>query len=78
MPKHFFRVSIHFIYRLAFSISKLCTVTSNYRSNRVVSAVISEGNPVSSTSSGADVFKLTYLEVGFVLFFGFFLFVLFG
>lgn len=40
-------------------------MTHNYRLGRVVSAVISEENPVSSTISGADAFKLTYLEVGF-------------
>ncbi|XP_058193680.1 uncharacterized protein LOC131310592 isoform X2 [Rhododendron vialii] len=38
------------------------TKLSTHRSGRVVSAVISEENPVSSTISGADAFKLTYLE----------------
>ena len=35
------------------------------RPNRTVSAVVSEENAVGSNFSGTDVFKLTYLEVGF-------------
>lgn len=34
-----------------------------YRWDRVVSAVVSEESAVGSSSSGTDVFKLTYLEV---------------
>ena len=38
------------------------------RLNRTVSAVVSEENAVGSNFSGTDVFKLTYLEVGFRFF----------
>ena len=37
-----------------------------YRWDRVVSAVVSEESAVGSSSFGTDVFKLTYLEVGFL------------
>lgn len=36
-----------------------------YRLGRVISAVVSEEKAVGSSSSGTDMFKLTYLEVGF-------------
>ena len=35
------------------------------RLGRVFSAVVSDGDAVGSSFSGTDVFKLTYLEVGF-------------
>lgn len=36
-----------------------------YRLNKKVCAVVSEEKVVESSDSGTDVFKLTYLEVGF-------------